>query len=96
MHRPKLILRRHGAMTFGLGYFEDGVWVDHLVADDPGVREAVEAQDPEGDAALMDVVHESFSCCADRVALEIPVAEPAGAVPTFGLNLQAVAGTAER
>ena len=94
MHRPKLILRRHGAMTFGLGYIRDGVWVDHLVADHPATRESPDGRDPE--AATMDAVHEWFSCCADRVALELPVAEPAGAVPAFGVILQAVAGTAER
>ena len=29
MHRRNLILRRFGELSFGLGYFEDGVWVDH-------------------------------------------------------------------
>ena len=96
MHRPKLILRRHGAMTFGLGYFQDGVWVDHLVADQTGIAEPADGRDPDGDAATMDAVHEWFSCCADRVELELPAAEPAGAVPSFGVNLQAVAATAER
>ena len=94
MHRPKLILRRHGAMTFGIGYFQDGVWVDHLVADHPAAPEAADDWDADGDATAMDAVHEWFSCCADRVELELPAAEPAGAAPAF--VLQAVAATAER
>ncbi len=32
MHRRTLIMRRFGEMSFGLGYVEDGVWVDHAIA----------------------------------------------------------------
>lgn len=96
MHRPNLILRRHGALTFGLGYFQDGVWVDHLVADDPRAQLPADGRDRAADATTMDVVHEWFSCCADRVEREDPVTEPAGAVPAVGVILQAVAGIAER
>ena len=52
MHRPTLILRRFGPLTFGLGYYDNGIWVDHQ---------------PTGDApppsATMDVVHGWLSCC---------------------------------
>ena len=32
MHRRTLVMRRFGELSFGLGYVEDGVWVDHAVA----------------------------------------------------------------
>jgi hypothetical protein len=56
MHRPTLILRRFGPLTFGLGYYDDdGRWVDHQptgAAPAPG--------------ATMDVVHGWLSCCDGR------------------------------
>jgi len=54
MDRRKLILRRFGALTFGLGYFEDGVWIDHLAA--PGVG----TDDPE-----IAAVHAWLDCCGN-------------------------------
>ena len=36
MHRPTLILRRFGVVSFGLGFFEDGAWVDHTTLPDRG------------------------------------------------------------
>ena len=57
MDRRKLILRRFGPMTFGLGYFDDGTWIDHA---QPATERAV----PEGDR-WMDVVHDWLSCCID-------------------------------
>jgi hypothetical protein len=52
MHRPTLILRRFGPLTFGLGHYDNGIWVDHQ---------------PTGDmpspGATMDVVHGWLSCC---------------------------------
>ena len=29
MHRRNLIIRRFGTLDFGIGYYEDGAWVDH-------------------------------------------------------------------
>ena len=29
----RMILRRFGALSFGLGYFEDGTWIDHREGD---------------------------------------------------------------
>jgi hypothetical protein len=52
MHRPTLILRRFGPLTFGLGYYDDGIWVDHEPTGDV----------PASDAA-MGVVHGWLSCC---------------------------------
>ena len=57
MDRRKLILRRFGPMTFGLGYYDGGTWVDHA---QPATQRAV----PEGDGSL-DVVHDWLSCCLD-------------------------------
>ena len=53
MYRRILILRRFGALSFGLGYFEDGTWIDHregegLIAD----------ADPD-----MQTVHAWLGCC---------------------------------
>ena len=55
MDRRKLIVRRFGVLSFGLGYFDDGIWVDHLVApagatDDPDVA----------------AIHAWLACCGDR------------------------------
>ena len=65
MHRPTLTLRRFGPTSFGLGYFEDGVWVDHSSAD--ATRGA--ASDDEA----LDAVHRWYGCCADATAAETPM-----------------------
>jgi hypothetical protein len=57
MHRRNLILRRFGAMSFGFGYFDDGVWVDHSVA-----AITFDELTPDERAAL-DAVHAWFPCC---------------------------------
>jgi hypothetical protein len=57
MHRRNLILRRFGALSFGIGYFEDGVWVDHA-AEGP---ESLAGADP-----AMRAIHESLRCCMDE------------------------------
>jgi hypothetical protein len=96
MHRPNLILRRHGALTFGLGYLHDGVWVDHLAAGDTAIRDSVDRLAAPEDATAIDVVHRWLSCCADPVERELPLVDRDDAVPVVGVILQAVAGTAER
>ena len=83
-------------MTFELGYFQDGVWVDHRAADRADVRALVGEDLREHDDDPIDTIHQWFSCCADTVEPEIAVADPAGAVPAVGIALQAVAATAQR
>jgi hypothetical protein len=83
-------------MTFGLGYFRDGVWVDHLAADHHAVRELAGDRPPEHDASPMDVVHHWFSCCADPADAESLVEDRDSSIPAMGIALQAAAGTAPR
>jgi hypothetical protein len=52
-------------MSFGLGYFEDGVWVDHSNGDDPRATGS-------GDVAL-DAVHAWYGCCSEPTVAETPV-----------------------
>lgn len=60
MHRSTLTLRRFGPMSFGLGYYENGIWVDH--------SGSAEGSTPQpGDVAL-DAVHRWYGCCADSTA----------------------------
>ena len=96
MNRRNLILRRHGAMTFGLGYYQDGVWVDHLAADHAGVHESADGRAAQEEGAAIDVVHQWFSCCADPLEPELRAADRDATVPAVGVILHAVAGTAER
>jgi hypothetical protein len=68
MHRRTLTLRRFGPLSFGLGYVEDGQWVDHAAGD----LAVVEPTDRE--RAAIDAIHAWFGCCGaetDAVALEI-------------------------
>jgi hypothetical protein len=70
MHRRTLILRRFGDLSFGLGYYEDGAWVDHSIA-----AQAMDDGDRSADErAALAAVHEWFDCCRDTVAA-IPVVE---------------------
>ena len=62
MHRPTLTLRRFGAMSFGLGYFEDGIWVDHSNPEGPGVPGSDESP---SDGMAIEIVHQWYGCCAD-------------------------------
>ena len=67
MHRRTLTLRRFGPLSFGLGYFEDGTWVDHSAGD----LAIVDATGREG--AAIHAIHAWFGCCdeTDAVALKI-------------------------
>lgn len=60
MHRPTLILRRFGTMSFGLGYFEGSTWVDHttLLGRGRELRIAGAAT-----AAERRAVHTMLECC---------------------------------
>jgi hypothetical protein len=96
MHRPNLILRRHGPLTFGLGYFQEGVWIDHLAADDAAIGEAIGAMQVTDEATAIDAIHQLLSCCPDPVDAQLPIVERDDAVQTGGVIFRAVAGTAQR
>jgi hypothetical protein len=61
MHRRSLIMRRFGEMSFGLGYVEDGVWIDHAVAVARG--EDLLAAASAADREALDAIHAWFACC---------------------------------
>ena len=65
MHRSTLTLRRFGPMSFGLGYYEDGIWIDHSGSVEANARQS-------GDMAL-DAVHRWYGCCADPIATQSSV-----------------------
>jgi len=60
-------------MSFGLGYFEDGVWVDHSTPGTAVPETAGENILPPPDAPL-DVVHLWFTCCSDPATTQRHVA----------------------
>jgi hypothetical protein len=62
MHRRTLIMRRFGEMSFGLGYVENGVWIDHAVAAARG--EDLLANASAADIGALDAIHAWFACCA--------------------------------
>ena len=65
MHRRTLMLRRFGPMSFGLGYFEEGVWVDHSTAN--GVDLLSDQGERRPREEPMDAVHQWFTCCGEQV-----------------------------
>ena len=65
MHRRNLILRRFGALTFGLGYFENGDWVDHRELGDRGAGLEISGALAETDRAA---IHAWLGCCAEVAA----------------------------
>jgi hypothetical protein len=77
MHRRNMILRRFGDLTFGLGYFEDGEWVDHTELGDRGDGLEIPGALTETDRVA---IHAWLGCCAelaDPVATEVgPGAAP--------------------
>jgi hypothetical protein len=80
-------------MTFGLGYFQDGVWIDHLAAGDAAIQEATgHAAD---DVSAIDAIHQLFSCCIDPVDGEPSLVGRDDAVQPAGMIFQAVAGAAQ-
>lgn len=83
MHRRTLVMRRFGELSFGLGYVEDGVWVDHAVAVARGKDLLADASD--ADRAALDAIHSWFACC-DGTISEGEVGE--------GPALVAIAGSA--
>jgi hypothetical protein len=65
MYRRSLIMRRFGVMSVGLGFVEDGVWVDHAVAIARGDDLLADASPAE--RAALDAVHAWFTCCDGAV-----------------------------
>lgn len=79
MHRRNLVLRRFGALTFGIGYFENGEWVDHLALPDHGA-DLVDAGAAE-EREAMRAVHALLSCCGPP-ALSADEERRANSTPT--------------
>jgi hypothetical protein len=63
MHRRNLIIRRFGALDFGIGYYEDGAWIDHAAGGAVPVSPS------------MAVVHEWLACCDTSSTQPIPIGE---------------------
>ena len=83
MHRRTLVMRRFGELSFGLGYLEEGVWIDHAVA-------VARGDDVLGDASpaerlALEAIHGWFACC-DGATTDHEVDE--------GRTLVAIAGSA--
>jgi hypothetical protein len=80
MYRRSLILRRFGELSFGLGYVEDGVWVDHAVALARGDDLLATASDAE--RAALDAIHAWHACCDGGLVTEERVVALAGSAGT--------------
>ena len=76
MYRRSLILRRFGELSFGLGYVEDGVWVDHAAALARGEDLLATASDAE--RAALDAIHAWHACCDAGLVSEQRVVALAG------------------
>ena len=77
MHRRTLILRRFGALSFGIGYFENGTWVDHTTLPDRGASLTI-------DERPMTAVHTMLECCPSPAPMPIRI-DPA-AVATLPID----------
>ena len=62
MDRQNLILRRFGVLSFGLGYFADGVWVDHAELADRGAGLDISGAGSDTERAE---IHAWLGCCAE-------------------------------
>jgi len=76
MHRRTLTLRRFGPLSFGLGFFDDGAWVDHAAGD----LAMVDATDREHEA--IEAIHAWFGCCGQTDAVALQIVERAEASAT--------------
>jgi len=68
MHRPTLILRRFGAVSFGLGFFEGGTWVDHTTLPDRGCDLDIAGTTTGEDRRAL---HAMLDCCEATIALGV-------------------------
>ena len=91
MHRRTLTLRRFGPLSFGLGYFEDGVWVDHSAPNAVEQHELPDGSELRPREEPMHVVHQWFTCCIDRVADVPATTQPHFTVVGAGLAEEALA-----
>ena len=82
MHRRTLIMRRFGEMSFGLGYVENGVWIDHAVAFTRGEDLLTNAS--EADHEALDAIHAWFACCEGAVSTESEVGDSRALVAIAG------------
>lgn len=87
MQRRNLLIRRFGAMSFALGYYEGGAWVDHSAAAG-GLNEIA----PE-DRPLWDAVHAFVDCCGARIT-PLHVVDGIGAAPIQQRQSRAAAQSA--
>jgi hypothetical protein len=87
MQRRSLLIRRFGAMSFALGYYEDGAWVDHSATG--GGRNAVTPED----RPLWDAVHTYFECCGARIT-PLRVVDGIGTAPIERRQSRATAQSA--
>jgi hypothetical protein len=76
MYRRSLILRRFGPLEFGLGYFENGAWIDHTTLADGGVGLGI------GDGTFA-AVHDLLGCCGTEARSRPITVEPGSLAPTF-------------
>ena len=93
MHRRSLTLRRFGALSFGLGYFEDGVWIDHSVDGDASSADDASAPRAAGDRIDPDAVHQWYSCCGSEADghptdLQVATADVAPMLRVAGRSVQ--------
>jgi hypothetical protein len=70
MHRPTLTLRRFGALSFGLGYYEDGIWVDHSTPEATAIESLTHGQASPSDRVAADAVHRWYGCCVASTGVE--------------------------
>ena len=68
MDRRNLILRRFGALSFGLGYFVNGVWVDHAELADRGAGLDISGAASDVDR---DEIHAWLGCCPEAAPAEV-------------------------
>ncbi len=87
MQRRNLLIRRFGPMSFALGYYEDGAWVDHSTAAGGPSEVALE------DQPLWDAVHAFFDCCGARIT-PLHVVDGIGAAPIQQRQSRAAAQSA--
>ena len=67
MYRRNPVLRRFGALSFGLGYFQDRAWVDHREGDG-----LLADADPE-----IQAVHAWLGCCPRGAdVIPMPISAP--------------------
>ena len=83
MHRRNLILRRFGALTFGLGYFDAGTWVDHTALPDRGRDLEIAGATSAADRSA---IHTMLSCCGQEAVGQ--------AAPMTAIAIQSGAGRA--